>query len=253
MLTVVALVGGLLIGPLLGILVDRVVPRIRLSAEHRCVGCETGLGRGSLVPVANWFQPCLACGRSVWWRYPAVDLATAVVFAALTHRFGASWRLGPYLALGAVLVVLSVIDLETHLLPNRLTWPAIGTGLFLILVVSGELGDAAGARGAFVGAAAFGGFVGLVHLIYEAGMGRGDVKLSLLLGMFVGWLAPGALIALRLVLYALFLAFLGGGLIGLAYNLIRRRGRRAEIPFGPALAAGALAVVLVSGPLVTAR
>ena len=248
MLAVAAFVGGLVLGPWLGILVDRVVPRLRLAAEHRCVGCEAGLGRRSLVPVLSWFGRCPSCQRSPWLRYPGVDVATAALFAAVALRFGGDWKLGPYLAVAAVLVVLSAIDLETHLLPNLLTWPAIAGGLFVVLVLSGELGDEAGLKAALVGAAAFGGFIGVTHLVYEAGMGLGDVKLSVLLGLFVGWVAPDTIGALRLVFYALFVAFLGGGLIGLAYNRIRRRGR-AEIPFGPALAAGALAVVLASGPL----
>lgn len=248
MLAVAALIGGLVLGPWLGILVDRVVPRLRLAAEHRCVGCEAGLGRRSLVPVLSWIHRCDACGRSPWLRYPGVDLATAGLLAAVALRFGVTWKLGPYLAVAALLVVLSAIDLETHLLPNLLTWPAIGAGLFVVLVLSGELGDEAGLEAALVGAATFGGFIGVTHLMYEAGMGRGDVKLSVLLGLFVGWVAPDTIGALRLVFYALFVAFLGGGLVGLAYNRIRRRGR-AEIPFGPALAAGALLVVLASDPL----
>ena len=82
-------------------------------------------------------------------------------------------------------------------------------------------------------------------MLNERGMGRGDVKLALLLGLFVGWLQPDALVAVRLVFYAIILALLGGGIVGLAYNLIRRRGR-TEIPFGPALASAALVIILVS-------
>jgi leader peptidase (prepilin peptidase)/N-methyltransferase len=203
------------------------------------------------MPVASWWQRCGGCGRGQWWRYPLVDLLTAGLFAALALRFGSSAVLGPYLALAAVVVVLSVIDLETHLLRNLVMWPAILGGLFLVLVVSGELNDAEAVRGALVGAAVFGGVIGLMHLVYEAGMGRGDVKLSLLLGLFVGWLASDAFTATRLVLYALLLACLAGGVGGMAFNLARGRGRKAEIPFGPALALGAVVVVLASGTLTT--
>lgn len=249
MLVLLGLVGGLIVGPWLGVLVDRVVPRIPLAPEHRCVGCEAGLGRRSLIPVVSWFQVCADCARGQRWRYPMVDVVTAGLAAAVAARFGWSWMLGPYLALTAVVIVLSAIDVETHLLPNRIMWPAIGCSLFGVLVISGELGDAGRLRSALVGAAVGGGFIGLTHLVYEAGMGRGDVKLSLLLGLFLGWLAPDAILATRLVLYALLLALLGGGLLGAGYNLILRRGR-AEIPFGPALAVGAMVVMLASGSLV---
>jgi leader peptidase (prepilin peptidase)/N-methyltransferase len=249
-LALAAFVTGLILGPWLGILVDRVVPRLKLAAEHRCVGCEAGQGWGSLWPVRSWFLSCPACGRPARWRYPLVDLASAASFAAVAARFGLGWELGPYLAMAAVLVVLSAIDVETHLLPNRLVWPAIAAGGFGVLVISGQRGDEAGLKGALVGAAVLGGFVGLTHLVHPQGMGRGDVKLSVLLGLFVGWLAPDNLTAVRLALYALFVAFLGGGVVGLAYNLVRRRGK-AEIPFGPALALGAMIIVLASGPLVS--
>jgi leader peptidase (prepilin peptidase)/N-methyltransferase len=248
MLAVTAFLAGLVLGPWLGVLVDRVVPRARLAAEHRCTGCQAGQGARSLLPVIGWYRACPRCGRSPWWRYPLVDLATAGLFAVVALRFGAGWQLAPYLALAAVLVVLSAIDLETHLLPDRLTWPANLSALFVVLVLSGERGDSAGLQAALVGAAVFTGFIGVTHLVHEQGMGRGDVKLSVMLGLFTGWVAPDAVTALRLVLYALFLAFLGGGLVGLVYNLARRRGR-AEIPFGPALAAGALVVILTSGSL----
>jgi leader peptidase (prepilin peptidase)/N-methyltransferase len=199
----------------------------------------------------SWFESCDACGQHKGLRYPAVDIGTAVVFGLLAWRFVDSgdggvvidWKLWPYLGVGAVLVVLSAIDVETHLLPNIVVWPSIGVSLFLVLVLSGELDGGDGIATSLLGGAVFGGFIGLVHLVYEQGMGRGDVKLALLLGLFIGWLQTDPLETTRLVLYAIFLALLGGGLVGLAYNAIRKRGR-AEIPFGPALAVGALAVII---------
>lgn len=253
MLIVVAVaVAGLLVGPFLGIATDRTVERLRPAAEHRCAHCHHGLGPRSLIPLAGWFQTCDACGQHKGLRYPAVDVATAAVFGLLAWRFVdvdtagrvvVDWKLGPYLAVGAVLVVLSAIDIETHLLPNILVWPSIGVSLFLVLVLSGELDGGDGIATSLLGGAVFGGFIGVVHLAYERGMGRGDVKLALLLGLFIGWLQTDPLETTRLVLYAIFLALLGGGLAGLAYNTIRRRGR-AEIPFGPALVVGALAVII---------
>jgi leader peptidase (prepilin peptidase)/N-methyltransferase len=239
-------VGGLGAGPALGVVVDRAVDRLGVAAEQRCVHCQAGQGHRSLVPVAGWLQTCHRCGRHKGWRYPLVDLAVAVTFALLAARFGTSWMLGPYLGLGAVLVVLSAIDLETHLLPNVIVWPAILSALFVILVMSGELDYPEGVNAALLGGAAFGGFIGAAHLAYEPGMGRGDVKLGLLLGLFVGWAEPDLLDVIRLVLYAILLALAGGGVVGLAWNLARRRGR-AEIPFGPALASASLAVIIGSG------
>ncbi|MEL7155565.1 MAG: A24 family peptidase [Actinomycetota bacterium] len=244
--TVAAVCGllGLLLGPLLGVIVDRAAERTTLRPEHRCPHCAHGWGWRSLLPTVDWRGRCRRCDRGKGLRYPLVDLGTAAVFAGLGWRFGLDWRLAPYLALAAVLVVLSAIDVETHLLPNVIVWPSIGAGLFTVLVLSGELGYHEGVFPALVGASVFGLFTGTTHLLHEPAMGFGDVKLSLLLGLFVGWLHPGLLTATRLVLFALFLAMLGGGLIGLVINLVRRR--REEIPFGPALAAASFVVIVAS-------
>jgi len=236
---------GLVAGPFVGIVVDRAVDRIRLEPQHRCSACQTGLGSRSLRPVLSWTDHCPSCANHKGVRYPLVDVGTVVVFAALGLRFGWSPMLVPYLALGAVLVALSAIDIETHLLPNVIVWPSIVVGLFLILVFSGEFDYIDGINSALLGAAVFGGFIGLAHVVHEQGMGRGDVKLALLLGLFVGWLQPDLIDTTRLVFWTILLALTGGGILGLAYNLVRGRGR-AEIPFGPALAVASLVIVVVS-------
>ncbi len=200
------------------------------------------------MPVLSWFTSCESCGNHKGLRYPLIDLTLAAVFAMVAYRFGADIRLLPYLGLGAVLVALSAIDVETHLLPNVIVWPSIWASLFIIFVVSGLVDYEEGINSALIGAAVFGGFIGLSHLAYERGMGRGDVKLAVLLGLFVGWLQPDTLTAVRLVLYTIIIALFGGALGGLAYNAVRRRGR-AEIPFGPALAAATIVVVAVSPSL----
>lgn len=243
------LVLGLVVGPVLGVFVDRTVERLPPKPEHRCTGCQTGLGPRSLVPVRSWVDHCPSCGAHKGARYLVVDVATAAVFALLGLRFDTGWLLLPYLGLAAVLIVLSVIDAETHLLPNVITWPAFLAGLFVIMVISGQRDYAAGITSALVGAAVFTGFIGLAHVVHEQGMGRGDVKLSMTLGLFLGWLQPGLIDTTRLVLITIFIALVGGAVGGITYNLIRRRGR-AEIPFGPALATATLAVVLVSGAVI---
>lgn len=240
---------GVAIGPGLGIVVDRTVERLAFEPEHRCTTCHSGLGPSSLVPVKGWFDRCGTCSAHKGRRYPAVDIATAVVFALLGLRFGIGWMLVPYLGLGIVLVTLSAIDAETHLLPNIIVWPSFLAGLFAVLVISGRSGYPEGVSSALFGALVFAGFIGAAHVIYEPGMGRGDVKLSLTLGLFIGWLQPGLVDTTRLVLFTILIALGGGGMIGLIYNAVRSRGR-AEIPFGPALAVSTLAVVLLSASIV---
>jgi leader peptidase (prepilin peptidase) / N-methyltransferase len=239
---------GLLLGPLLGVVVDRAVDREPLRAEHRCRVCRASLGPASLVPILHWFRRCGSCGAHPGWRYPVTDLATAASFVLVGARFEVGWPTVAYAALAAVLVVLSVIDLETHLLPNVLTYPAFVVGLVLVLGLSVAFGYTAGIVSALVGAlTAFVLLLGF-HLVHPAGMGMGDVKLAPTLGLFLGWLYDSPLTAVSLVLYTLFVASLGGALVGLTINTVRRR--REEIPFGPALAIGTLLIIAVSPALV---
>jgi leader peptidase (prepilin peptidase)/N-methyltransferase len=240
------MVVGVLVGPVLGIIADRAIDRSQFGAEHRCTVCSAGLGPASLIPVASWRDRCWSCQSHKGWIYPLIDGATATTFALLGLRFGVGWMLVPYLGLAAILIVLSVIDAKTHLLPNEIVWPSFLAGLFVIFVISGQQDYANGIYSALLGAAVFAGFIGAAHLAYEPGMGRGDVKLSLTLGLFLGWLQPGLIDTTRLVLSTIFVALVGGGVGGLIYNLVRSRGR-AEIPFGPALAVATLASVLISG------
>lgn len=241
----VAAIIGLLVGPLLGIAVDRTVERIRPQAEHRCPQCKTGLGLASLIPVGGWFVGCPANDKHRSLRYPMVDLATSVGFGLVGFRFGSDWMLTPYLGFTGVLVVLAVIDIETHLLPNIIMWPAIWAGLFVVLVLSGLNDYPEGINSALVAAAVASGFIGAAHLAYEAGMGRGDVKLALLVGLLVGWPQAEVVTALRLAFATLIVALLTIGIGGGLYNLVRRRGR-VEIAFGPALI-GACMVMIVVG------
>lgn len=237
---------GVVVGPGLGVVVDRLIDRSSPAPEHRCVTCRAGLGLASLRPVLSWRQRCEGCGHHKGRRYPAIDLATAAVFGSLALRFDSGWMLVPYLALAAVLIVLSAIDFQTHRLPNVVVWPAFVVGLFVILIISGQRDYTGGIYSALLGCAIFAGFLGVAHLIHEPGMGLGDVKLALTLGLFLGWLQPGLIDTARLVLTTIFVALVTGAIGGIVYNAIRSRGR-AEVPFGPALAAATLVAVLASG------
>ncbi len=242
---------GLVIGPWLGVIVDRAVDRERPAAEHRCQTCRASLGSTALVPVRHWFLRCPVDPTHRRSRYLLVDLAAAVSFATAGVRFGWSWELAPYLGLFAALVVMSVIDLETHLLLNILTYPALFAGIFVILLLSGPTGTEERIWPALIGGAVYGGVLGAAFLAYPPGLGLGDVKLAPTLGLFLGWLSVDILVAVRLVFYAMIIAFLLGGLTGVAINMAKRRGMKAEIPMGPFLALGAALIIAISSPSVT--
>jgi leader peptidase (prepilin peptidase)/N-methyltransferase len=185
----------------------------------------------------------LRAGPRAW----ACGGACAALFALAALRWGPSARLGPHLVLFAVLVVMAAVDLEHLLIPNRLVFPSLAAAAVLITLASMVDGTMPTLRFAIVGAVAY--FTGLfvTHLVSPNGLGFGDVKLALLLGLFLGWAAGGYFDVLSLVLFGLLFASLLGSVIGVL--LLVRRGRGAHYPFGPWLAAGTVFTLLAAPAL----
>jgi leader peptidase (prepilin peptidase)/N-methyltransferase len=188
---------------------------------------------------------CRHCGERIHWRYPAIELATGILFAAAVVKFGATVDAIAYAAFFWVLVVLTAIDLEHKLLPNRVVYPAFVAGWVLLTIAALIAGHPERLVGAAVGALIFGGFFFLVAFIYPAGMGGGDVKLAFVLGTFLGYLrSPG------LVLIGMFLSFLIGAVGGIIVMKMGGGDRKTQVPFGPFLAVGTVIAIFVGSPLV---
>jgi len=250
LLAAAAAVLGLVVGSFLNVVVWR-VPRKEsvLGVPSSCPSCATQLAVEDNLPVLSWVRlrgRCRTCRERISLRYPLVELACSAVFAATAVRFGFSFELPAYLVLGAGILALSVIDFEHKLLPNKVVYPtgyAVGLLLFLAALAEAEprriVWALAGAAGSF-------GLFFLLHFISPGGMAFGDVRLSFVLGMAVGWLGLG------LVPLFLFVAFLVSALVGLVYAFASGKGLKAAIPFGPFLALGAEVAIFVGRPLVDA-
>jgi leader peptidase (prepilin peptidase) / N-methyltransferase len=173
-------------------------------------------------------------------RWVRVEVVTAVGFAALGVRFGDTVVVVPLLLLTASLVAVSVIDLQVLRIPDRITFPALGASLGLIVVIALAHDEGDAIRGAIAGMVVYFLMLMVPHLVYPRGMGFGDVKLALLMGLHLGWLGwstAGPLAGpVRVVLYALMLGSILGAVFGGAVALASRH--RGAFPFGPALAVG---------------
>lgn len=257
---------GLVVGPFLGVVIDRAVNLEKLEWTHRCpvaiAGddevdpdvlpelCGAELGPRSLLPVVGWFRKCPREDSHRHWRYPLTDISTALAFAAAGYRFGADSWLIPYLVLFAILVTASVIDLETRLLVDILTKPAFIALAFAILILSPTLGRADNIWPAFAAGAFYFVIFGLMHLVGPDKMGMGDVKLAPTLGMAVGWVTADILIAIRLTMYSIMIASLLSFLVGaIAGTVLLNDWRKYPVPMGPFLAIGAIFMISVSGVL----
>ncbi|MEU8437416.1 A24 family peptidase [Streptomyces sp. NPDC029216] len=184
-------------------------------------------------PLAGWFGP--ADGTGSRWA------ACAAVCGALGAAGGPRPEAVVFVGLAPLVVLLAVVDLAVHRLPDVLTLP-LAAATAALLGVAALLPRAAGTwRGALLGGAALGAAYLLLFLINPAGMGLGDVKLALPLGVALGWYGWGVWAA------GAFLGLLYGAVYGLALLLTSRASRKTGFAFGPFMAAGALSGVLLGG------
>src|SRR6187397_1405764 len=182
-LAAVVFVPGLAIGSFLNVVAAR-LPFGRSLSHPRsaCPSCGTPIAPRDNIPVVSYLLlrgRCRSCGAAISWRYPAVELGTALLIAACFLDFGLTWEAAVAAFFCAVLVVLSAIDIETYLIPNKIVLPAAG----IVLVAQTVIDPSPEWLIAGLGAALF---FFLAALAYPAGMGMGDVKLALLLGFMLG-------------------------------------------------------------------
>jgi leader peptidase (prepilin peptidase)/N-methyltransferase len=238
---------GLVVGSFLNVVIYR-VPRKESVVHPRshCPACDTPIAERDNIPVLSWVLlggRCRACGARISVRYPLVELATAGLFVAAALRFGADWALPAYCVFFAGLLALALIDLEHFLLPNRVVYPTYLTMLPLLVLAAAIGHEWHALRDALVGSLCAFAIFFLLNLVYPKGMAFGDVRLSAVIGLGLGWLGP------RLVFIGFFVSFLVASLVGIGLILAHRAGRKTPIPFGVFLALGAVATVLFGDPV----
>jgi leader peptidase (prepilin peptidase)/N-methyltransferase len=223
---VAAAVAGVLIGPWLAEVVQRapVGERVPVTLRPAPVGVLERDGRRRTDLVVRTLAP--------------------LVLALAAVRWGASIVVLPYLVLYAALLVLSVIDVEHHRLPDNVVFPTFGITLVLIGAISAVLESPARAIPALVGSGVYFLLLAVPWFVYPKGLGFGDVKLAAVLGLHLGWIYSGLIQGVALILYSLVVACAIGVVTGLGVTVARRT--RAEFPFGPALAVGTIVVITFS-------
>ena len=241
-----AAVIGLVIGSWLTAVIARVPDRQSLlHRPARCPRCGVRLHAADMIPVAGWLRRrgrCRDCGEPFGRWSLATELITAAAFAALALRLGLSPALPAFCYLAAVGVALAIIDIQHQRLPDALTLTSYPVALVLLGVAALTVADGGGHFVlALIGMAATGLFFLAQALIYPAGLGLGDVKLSGLIGLYLGWLGAEVLLAGVLAGYLL------AAVTGIGLLVTRRATRKSHIPFGPFMLAGAFLVILVSG------
>jgi leader peptidase (prepilin peptidase) / N-methyltransferase len=231
---ILALPPSLAIGSFLNVVASRLpLGRSVSTPRSACPHCGAEIRPRDNVPLLSYVLlrgRCRDCKASIGWRYPAVELATAVLVAGCVAKFGLSLHTLAAAIFCVALVAISAIDIERRIVPNRIVLPATVVVLALMLAWKPSVEWPAAGFGAAL-------FLFLAALAYPSGMGMGDVKLALLLGVAVGRSVPVALLA--------------GMLAALVPSavLFARHGsaaRKMGIPFAPFLALGGI-VALFAG------
>jgi leader peptidase (prepilin peptidase)/N-methyltransferase len=253
-----AIVMGLLFGSFLNVCIYRIPRDLSVVAPRSfCPECGERIRWHDNVPLLSYALlrgRCRGCGKRIGLRYPIVELTTAILFGAIAIRYGWTLTAFKWELFEALVITLFWTDLEERLLPDELTLGGALAGLILAVFVRvpGQLSELflPGSKiiwqslfNAGTGAMLLAGPIWMLGLIYarvrgREGVGFGDVKLLLLLGVFLG---P------ENGLLALLIGAVSGSVLGIAYIwLTHKKASTYELPLGSFLCAGAALAPLMN-------
>jgi leader peptidase (prepilin peptidase) / N-methyltransferase len=254
LVTAVCALVGLAVGSFANVPIHR-WPRggtVTQPKRSACPSCGTLIAARDNIPVVSWLRlgrRCRACEAPISARYTIVELFTSILFAAV----GGVWGLDPLLPVLLIftwsLIVATAIDLEHRIIPNRLTY-RLPFVLLPLLVLAAWVDDAwLDLRRGIIACIAIPLGMFLLSEVFrllrgQAGMGMGDVKLAVSIGLVVGYLG-----GMELVVFA-YGSIIAAVVIAFALILTGRAKLASRIPFGPYLAVGAMLPVL-AGPATT--
>ena len=238
---------GLAVGSFLNVVIVRVPSGESIvSPPSKCPQCEAPIATRDNIPVVSWLLlrgRCRSCSEPIPAGYPLVEAANALLWVLAGLAFEPLWQVLTFAVLFSILLALSVIDMELQLLPNAITYPTIVASLVAVPVLAVAFLDDPGQAilRAYAGGLAYSGFLFVVLIAFELvarkeGMGFGDVKLAVILGIWLGLFHP------LLILFALIFASFLGLFVGVGYFVVRRKSM--PFPFGPWLAIGTVVVLV---------
>ena len=241
-----ALFVALCIGSFLNVCIWRLPRNISVSSPRRsfCPKCGTQLVWWENIPVLSWLilmGKCRTCSNAISIRYPLIEMLTLLIGFYSIYQFGFTINASFVFLLTSTLLVITAIDLDFKIIPNRITFPGMVVGLLMGIVAEYyrpfPFPFTQGALDSLIGFILGGGTFYLINWGYllatgRSGLGGGDVKLMAMLGAIMGY---GCLMT------TVFVGSLAGSIIGLLIIVGTNKGRYYEIPFGPWLALGAVA------------
>jgi leader peptidase (prepilin peptidase)/N-methyltransferase len=245
--TIFAFILGTIMGSFGNVLIHRLPLGLSIvSPGSSCPSCGAAIRWFDNVPIISYFllrARCRGCGARISPRYPLVELASGLLFAAVFYRFGLHFASAVLAMFMWALLVITFIDLDHRIIPDVISLPGTALGLACSLYpgfprpLDSLIGVAAGAGSLFIILYAYEKIMG------EEGMGLGDVKLLAMIGAFLGWQA---------LPITIMLSSLTGSLVGVGYALLKGESvRKFPVPFGPFLALGALVHLFFGAEILT--
>ena len=235
-LNLFAFVFGAVVGSFLNVCIFRLPAEASIvKPRSQCPYCHHPIRNRDNIPVISFIVlrgKCRDCGGKISWRYPLVELITAVLALLLFLKFGLTLNFLIFFIFTAVLIVITFIDLDHQIIPDILTLPGIPifclAAIFLLKIPWLE---------ALLGLLIGGGIFFTIAFVYELiskreGMGGGDIKLLAMIGGFFGW---------KSLIFVLLFSSFSGAIIGITAMLIKKQDMKYAVPFGPFLAAAAVA------------
>ncbi len=250
---------GLAVGSFLNALIWRLhIGESILGGRSRCPKCGHILSVRDLIPIASFLiqhGKCRHCGKKISWQYPAVELATAILFvAAYLEIFNFQFTIFNEFSIInfqflnllrawfviAVMIVIFVYDLKYSLILDKVIYPATVVAFLISPLIDGQ-GAWHGVIGALIAAIIGGGFFLAQYLISKGKwIGGGDVKMGFLMGLLLG---------VRGVLVALFFSYVFGAIISLGLIAFGKKTMKSQIPFGTFLAVGTIIALFWAEPI----
>jgi len=205
-----------------------------VTPPSTCPHCGHRIRAWENIPILSYLllrARCAACKAPISVRYPIVEAVSGILSGYIGWRYGLTLATVGALFLMWSLIALTVIDIDTQLLPDDITLPLIWVGLLVNLN-----GTFVPLQGAVIGAVA--GYLSLwaVYWLFKLatgkeGMGYGDFKLLAAVGAWLGW---------KMLPVVILLSSLVGAIVGIGLIVFARHGRNTPIPFGPYIAAAGL-------------
>ena len=234
-LTVVFTLAGAAVGSFLNVCIGRIPEGLSIvTPPSRCPQCGHPIRFYDNIPIISFLllgRKCRDCRGEISFRYPLIELLTAVFAWLLFQRFGLTPAFPAVFAFVCVLIVISFIDFDHQIIPHLLTLSGIPVFAVLAVLYMGLT-----AIDVFLGVMIGAGTLYFVAIYYEAmtgreGMGGGDVNLLAMLGAFMGW---------KSLLFILLMSSLLGAFVGLVFILFKGKDMKYAVPFGPFLCIAAV-------------